>query len=331
MARPLLYLHVGNQKTGSTSIQRVLDAHREELAETGFLYPRNSWALGRDDYQHSKWSRAFVRGRATVAERYIAGLARMVQPDQRVILSTENLSRGRVPADGTLLGERREYLTRVRAALEPFDVHVIVLLRSQDSFADSLYRELSVKRGGANRLADFDKWVERSTERFDYEPAIELYREFFDDVTVLNFDKSLSQGGPVKAFFDAVGMPLPDGALDVRTRPSADARIVLWLRDQRQRKRTMQQAFSWSAAAMGVFPDPGVPTLWSSEEARARFLERFTGEYGGDYFGPPRPYTYRAVLTDEDRAKIAAAFTTWRREEWESPRRAAVGAPGTDS
>src|ERR1044071_8432469 len=39
-SHPKLHLHIGCEKTGTTSIQRFLRANRELLAQTGVLYPR---------------------------------------------------------------------------------------------------------------------------------------------------------------------------------------------------------------------------------------------------------------------------------------------------
>ena len=42
-----VFLHIGLEKTGTTSIQRALDIHREKLAELGYFYPKAT-AVGKN-------------------------------------------------------------------------------------------------------------------------------------------------------------------------------------------------------------------------------------------------------------------------------------------
>jgi len=44
-----LFLHVGLEKTGTTSIQRALDLHRDKLEGLGYYYPK-SIAVGRNTH-----------------------------------------------------------------------------------------------------------------------------------------------------------------------------------------------------------------------------------------------------------------------------------------
>ena len=42
-ARPVVFLHIGAMKTGTTFLQRLMSANKRELAEAGYLFPGDRW------------------------------------------------------------------------------------------------------------------------------------------------------------------------------------------------------------------------------------------------------------------------------------------------
>jgi hypothetical protein len=91
--KPLLVLHVGPHKTGSTAIQEFCNTHRGDLAEAGYWYP----FAGRWDIHHAGLPAAYMQEHAFVPaelvgqdpEAVIESLRADVPPGFRVILSSE--------------------------------------------------------------------------------------------------------------------------------------------------------------------------------------------------------------------------------------------------
>lgn len=85
-AKPVLMVHAGLHKTGTSYIQRVLHQNSKALAERGVLYP---WCpAGKENHAHLV---AWMRGGA--ADKVLASLQKFSQATQPVVLiSSEDLS-----------------------------------------------------------------------------------------------------------------------------------------------------------------------------------------------------------------------------------------------
>ncbi len=148
-----IYLHIGTEKTGTTSIQLFLSKNREELSNNKIMYskvlgdPNNirlSIALQNidkidDSRIHSKiiTKESIVNFRDELSNDLSEEIHRE-KPDI-LIISSEYLS-SRM--------DNPDELERLKAFLNQFseDITVIVYLRRQDKFFESLY-STAIKKG----------------------------------------------------------------------------------------------------------------------------------------------------------------------------------------
>lgn len=149
--KPVLILHIGTEKTGTTTIQEFLHLNRNLLADNGIYFPKSigirnhrplaSWCLPdhRDDvylrmnnltgsHERKAWKNAFI-------EKFDEELNCLRPQIKQVIISSEHFS--------SLLGQPFEVETLKRILDKWFsNIKVIVYLRRQDLLALSLFNTL---------------------------------------------------------------------------------------------------------------------------------------------------------------------------------------------
>ena len=150
---PVVFLHIGIPKTATTSIQGSFTLNRDRLLEQGVLYPTS---MGRHD-GHSLLHRPLVAGLEPESVPWLAFMTSDFHDRQllarlraeiagtgacKIVMSAECLTFMRDPA-------------RLRAALEPYPVRILVHLRRQDSILDSLYNQVVKSRLYAESFDSF--------------------------------------------------------------------------------------------------------------------------------------------------------------------------------
>lgn len=129
-ARRRLILHAGTPKTGTTSLQRHLAAHRQTLADAGWWYPPTADA---DDPRHLELAALLRRGAAERFADYAQDVLRdMPEHIHTVILSTEGIYN-----HWRDFGPEAKGMLRHWAAL--FDFELCVWLRPPEAFAAALH------------------------------------------------------------------------------------------------------------------------------------------------------------------------------------------------
>lgn len=222
-------LHIGTEKTGTTSIQTFLFQNRFKLLVAGRLFPasagytsnRRLVVFGKrapeaDLAPHSldvadpvalgEWKEQFVHEHCA---EVMAFHARHPQ-DSTVIYSSEHLQSRLTSIDE---------IKRVARLLRPLydKVSVVVYLRRQDKYALSAY-STSV-RGGNQRLFSFED-IHSAGPYYNYRKLIENWTEVFgeDSLTVRVFERQRMVGGDVVADFcqlsgidaEELGLEWPD-------------------------------------------------------------------------------------------------------------------------
>ena len=238
-----LFLHIGQHKTGTTSIQRALDLHSDTLFKSGLYVVR------RDDYFHlgsmfrprpgnetNLYDLAEVVLRPTLmTSPRLQGWCPIMNHDRRLrfaralnatlheldgdalVLSSEQFSFMREPSE-------REYLAPMLAG---FDVHTLLFERETGSWLHSF-------RLHEARLFELYGHVvgERDT-LFDYSPDSWLrdltpLKALFPDLTVMDYEAALARdGSTIPAFLRWLGVE-PD---------SFDGLDTLWENASTQRAR----------------------------------------------------------------------------------------------
>lgn len=182
-----LVVHIGDGKTGSSAIQRLLRTEAGTLAGGGFAYlglMLEYAPLRKYEWQRDTRIEAF---HALPKERAAAELAEVLEGS--IADARERGLRGLVMSNETLLGRSPaaiEALLRVRGG--GVDVRPIVYLRRHDAWARSGYAQWGLRHktyGGP--IKNFVEWCE--TRRLAVYPKLEPWLEAFgSSVAVRNFD-----------------------------------------------------------------------------------------------------------------------------------------------
>jgi len=281
---PVLFIHAGSHKTGTTAIQQTLGAARGELRRQGICWPR----LGSNPVHHKLVQSLHDQG---LLARLNAGwMARRVRRQSQgcraTVLSSERLYRigyeliGNEPRDSDARRRRRsEVLGRLRALfVEDFDIRVILYLRRVDLFAESMFKELLFRKDYRGRYP-FARFLEEQDALFRYDARIREFEDCLGPVSVHAYD-ALKGTGVVPHFFSLIGATPPGtAASDARVRRSASnagAWFLLQLAQQRDlspsdRRRVLEFCLS------DAWPEPpdAPRSLWPSATEHSAFLDTY--------------------------------------------------------
>ncbi|NDW33021.1 hypothetical protein [Salipiger sp. PrR007] len=219
-----LFLHIGMQKTGTSSIQLMLHSSEEALRKQSFFYPRLPMA-GQDGI----WKTAFRQNLLAASLADYPSVFAKYDPGQIEVIRAEILSSPLVPIISAEDFSRQRDFGRLKELLKGFEVSVIVYLRRQDKFAESLYNqrnkillsrmseflldETLVTPEGLNRFLTQENY----TRLLDYKSLVERLRNSLDlcDIHIREYERDLLVGGDVCLDFcsilgiDAAQMTLP--------------------------------------------------------------------------------------------------------------------------
>lgn len=224
MSRPVdVVLHIGTEKTGTTSVQQLLRHNRRTLRDRGVLYPRapgkvRHVGLGyfANDDETLARTRDWLRSDHTDAAAFRRRLRRRLLREtaesgaSHVVLSDEALWRVPDAAAARLGRLLRQVGTTVR---------LVAYLRRQDDHLVSRYQQ-AVKVGETARLAE---WARRDfSAYYDYADRLRTWRSALapDRLVVRRFDRATFAGGSLEAdFFAAAALPVQPADLEaVRVR-----------------------------------------------------------------------------------------------------------------
>lgn len=166
--RPVVYLHVGTMKTGTTYLQQLLYANRDELAAAGVFLPGEHWGQQvravQDLLGLERWDR-HIRGTTTGAWRELADQVRAA-PLTTSVISVEFLA-----------GASTRQIRRAVASLAPVEVRVVFTLRDMSRVLPALW-QTQVHNGARYSWQDFLRRVERPSRL----PRLPLQRHRPEDV-----------------------------------------------------------------------------------------------------------------------------------------------------
>ncbi|MBI5783955.1 MAG: hypothetical protein HZA64_00720 [Rhodocyclales bacterium] len=285
------WLHIGAPKTGTTAIQRFLEANQDLLPALGFAYPI---AARRAGGHHDL---AFLAGggypdwavpQDQTLDALVAALRAEIEAGPATtILSSENFY---------LLCEPAAVLDlMVRLGFPRGAVTVVVYLRRQDEAALSWYNQAVKAQGYAG---SFEEHLTTHHDLWDYDARLRAWAEAFgaDCLAVRSYD-----GDVRRDFVEAVGLPADDlhfAAERVNTEINSDIlefqRQLNRLPLPPQQKRAFHKqliALTAASAGSGLFTD--APLL--DDAGRQRLLEsyasgnrRVADAYfgGGELFAP---------------------------------------------
>lgn len=204
MKKKKLYIHIGTHKTGSTTIQSILENEKKKLLNEGILY------LGLF-YDHAKGMKSLEE----IDEYLIKDFRQEVK--KRIAQYEDRNPHTLVTSNEKFSGHDR-WMYRNSTILaktlwqifEPFgfDIKIIVYLRRQDKFLESAYKQ-KVKRDSS---FTFDVYLKEETEdiyNFYWDSFLDSYAEFFgkENIIVRSFDKKnlLKKNSLIQGFGNIIG------------------------------------------------------------------------------------------------------------------------------
>ena len=203
-----LFLHIGMMKTGTTAIQRFLSLNQDKLLEQGIIYrhmPYEYPSAHRDRNGHFLVKKLYDSEgnfqKEKFHERRREGLelvASWFEEGDTVILSDEVIW-------NVLSRKKRNFLPKlVNFAREhDFTVKVIVYLRRQDEFVDSLYRQW-IKMGHTS--LDWPAFLEDIPNKIclDYEKGLKKIEKSVgeENLIVRRYEKGKLMGAEQSIYSD---------------------------------------------------------------------------------------------------------------------------------
>ena len=170
-----IYIHIGTHRTGSTTIQHALRYTAGAYAEEGWVYSEGGNATAKDIMRANQYDK-------TLVQRFNVEVESMMQRAKsanRFILSTEVLSGS--PYNG--YRNSNAVFSMVRDATNQYNVKIVIFLRRQDSFVESMYTQM-IHQG---KSLEFESFLEQysSPDALDYRRMLDDLRSCFGDQNLI--------------------------------------------------------------------------------------------------------------------------------------------------
>ncbi|HWA91831.1 MAG TPA: hypothetical protein VG889_17465 [Rhizomicrobium sp.] len=279
----MLVLHIGTHKTGTSALQAFLVANAEALRARGLNYMRAG--LGQAMAHHAlAWGSRNFKGRDNAVWADLrAELAD--NPDAINIVSSEGLWF----ADPATVAPELEGVGPVK---------VIVYLRRQDRYLQSLYKQ-GVTSG---RRSKFETWRIQQEDRGDFLTVLRQWADAFgkENIDVRPYDRPEGRVDVTADFFDAIGADVRD-LLDARNpdarwrhNPSPRRELLMLLRALNRTPYELQHDKFFWAVVHGKRDLVASGDLLSHDEC-AKLVELYAESnrtieeefYGGKVLFPP--------------------------------------------
>ncbi len=218
-----IYLHIGQPKTGTSSIQKYCDINSERLAEMGLIYERMPFVYprtGKRRNAHFLCTGVELDG-VSVQDRIKQGLDIVKEQLSRgnVLLTDERLWNYLAPNDYDALHTMLDFAKQNDAQLK-----VIVYLRAQDNWIVSLYHQ-HIRAG--RLVPGWDEYINDipSTTQLDYKKALDDIAGIVgkENLIVRVYDRNSFPNGKIEDdFLTAVGIEQDKGlkSLKAESNPS---------------------------------------------------------------------------------------------------------------
>ena len=275
-------VHAGMHKTGTTTVQDLLAAHRSDLAASGWFYP----AIAGRGRNHNRLANRLAictdDDLASIRDELTGRSARAgmrLRDTGRLLLSAEDLStRICNPQpwegfdDGAYWDHRRRYLARLRRVLpESAQVEVFVCFREHEAYAHALY---ATKLLSGRIEWSFPQFVRRCAPIFDYRRQVDVLAQALGTVHVKSYENL--RDGLANRMFAWLGVPIRVEC-SPRLNPTPTLDLIHWLATavrsqpgdaEREQRAAFCRAYQSSPGAAGA----GIQSLWSSQQDRQDFL-----------------------------------------------------------
>jgi len=203
MDKVKLYAHIGNGKTGSTSIQKVLEKERGNLLENGILYIGRFMELAPVKlYEWQNFRKKDIFWNLTDSERVeqVSAVLRAsldkVKNISSIVWSHESFINRHVSMAPLLKSLQEEM---------PLDVYPVAYIRRHEDWSVSAYFQWGLKHKSTQgyKVPSFQEWMQTKPARLFSVVLSKWERDFREKFILRNFD---SVEDPVDDFFDILNI-----------------------------------------------------------------------------------------------------------------------------
>ena len=195
-----IYLHIGTHKTGTTSLQHFLFINRDKLLSQGFLYPQSGIpGLNPNGHHRLAWSLKKSKDR----DRLVKSWQQLHQEIDRI--SPENVV---ISSEDFEIGNPK-LVSLVKSHLEKYNTKILIYLRRQDDFLQSVYTQ-NVKANTCH--LKIHKFIQEITEkgRGDYYKLLKPWGDIFgkENIIVRIYEQKKLSNGLYRDFLNCLGIDL---------------------------------------------------------------------------------------------------------------------------
>lgn len=240
-------LHIGQSKTGTSSLQSFLARNRQALMRQGILYPdimKHGMPIGAVTHNTVAESLSgIIRYPGLSAAEYFAQFREQCRRHQCHTLLLSGESFFGIPHVWTL-EPGADYLAQYRAKLESLKKHlgtarctVVVYLRRQDDWLESGIGQIIRYEGllGRRVYSSDEQALELLSVHMDYAALLGLWDEVLapEALIAVPYERERLQGGDVvRDFVTRTGLPLPAAAIETADEDNVSLdRRYLWLKN----------------------------------------------------------------------------------------------------
>lgn len=322
-SKPVLYIHAGSHKTGTTAIQQILGPATAELRQQGICWP----VLGSSPTHH-KLVRA-IYGEGLLSKLQAAHLVRRIRRQARgcraTVISSEKIYRvgyeffeGREQYTQENRERRVAFLRNLRAYFAgDFTIRVILYLRPVDDFAESMFKELLFRKPYTGRFL-FDDFIKEQHALFRYRDQLDELEEWLGPVEVHSYNAS-RKAGLIEHFCSVVGATPPANLRPgKKIRQSASNLGALFLlrfaRDHDLSPADRRKVLGFCLSDAWPEPPDSRRSLWPDRAALSSFLDTYRDAALEDVLPPQDSSRLEfGPIADRDYELCRDAFEKWSR------------------
>lgn len=250
MPQPMIQhviLHIGQSKTGTSSLQSFLARNRQALMRQGILYPdivKHGTSIGAVTHNTVAESLSgIIRYPGLSAEEYFAQFQEQCRRHQCHTLLLSGESFFGIPHVWTL-EPGADYLAHYRAKLDSLKKHlgtarctVVVYLRRQDDWLESAIGQIIRYEGllGRRVYHGDEQALELLAVHMDYAALLGLWDEVLapEALIAVPYERDRLQGGDVvRDFVTRTGLPVPATSIEIGDEDNVSLdRRYLWLKN----------------------------------------------------------------------------------------------------
>lgn len=204
-SKPPIVLHIGMNKTGTTSLQAWLSQNAQALSDLGFLYPQTGRAPQEDAHHLLSEALGFYPARP-------AWTAEARKHMQRKLLQEI----GHSTCHTTILSSEcfinHLHLAKCQEFFHPFDIKIVIYLRRHDHWWVSLYTQIAKTQippcEGSGPEAFIDHQEKNHRSMGNYRLLIETWAKVFgqENIRVYPFEKQQNQPRLEAHFLQHIGI-----------------------------------------------------------------------------------------------------------------------------